>query len=146
MSQKKPKYRTRLFFLYLFSFIVSCAPIIICLIVNFDKYTKTPGDSVKLCFGGVIALIFVFLKVVGKLKIPSRIVLFGIIFLMSYLLEAVLDDMLLLSGMALLGEVVDALFFRGAIKRTKEAMHIGKTADATAGQVEEIIKKYLGGV
>lgn len=143
-SKKQPNLKTRLVFLYIGSFIVSIAPLLVVLILRWDNYTKTPGDTVKLCFGGAICLFFVFLKVIGKLKMPRRIVLFGVVFIMAYLLKALMDDLILLSGMALTGELIDLLCFQRVIKVTKENILIGKTADATTSKVEEVVKKYLG--
>ena len=67
-----------------------------------------------------------FLKVIGKLQMPRRIVLFGIVFVMAYLLQALMNDLILLSGMALAGEVLDMLFFQYFIKKTKEKILIEK--------------------
>ncbi len=141
---KKPRYKIRLAFLYIGSFIVSIAPLLICLIVNWSRYTKTPQDTIKLCLGGAIAVTFLFLKVIGKLHMPRRIVLFSIVFSMVYLLQAILNDLLLLSFMALLGEILDSVFFQRAIRITKENMLVSKTADKTAEQVEQVFKNYLG--
>lgn len=91
-------------------------------------------------------MLFLFMKVVGKLKMPRRIVLYGIVFTMAYLLQAILSDLVLLSGMALVGEFLDSICFQNAIKNTKEKIYVGKTADATTAQVEEVIKKYIGRV
>lgn len=144
MNTKKPNLKLRLVFLYIGSFIVSIAPLVFCFAWNWGDYTKTPGDTVKLSLGGIILFTLVFMKVIGKLKMPRRIVSFGIVFVMAYLLQAVLKDLLLLSGMALLGEFIDYVFFQKAIKRTKENILVGKTADVTTAQVEEVIKKYIG--
>ena len=143
-TKKKPNLRLRLVLLYIGSFITCVAPLLVCFIVNWDKYTKTPSDTVKLCIGGILALFFLFLKVIGKLKMPRRIVLFGVVFIMAYLLQAIMDDMILLSGMALLGEFIDLVCFQGFIKKLKENILIGKTANATTDQVEQVIQKYLG--
>lgn len=144
MSKKKPNLRLRLVFLYIGSFIISIAPLLVVFIVNWDKYTKTPGDTVKLCIGGILCLVFIFLKVIGKLQMPRRIVFYGILFIMAYLLQAILNDLMLLSGMALAGEFLDFVCFQRAIRITKENILVGKTADATTAQVEEVIKKYIG--
>lgn len=142
-TKKKPNLRLRLILLYIGSFITCIAPLLVCFIVNWDKYTKTPGDTVKLCIGGILAVFFLFLKVIGKLKMPRRIVLFGIVFIMAYLLQAIFDDLILLSGMALAGEFLDFVCFQRAIRITKENILIGKTADTTTAQVEEVLKKYI---
>ena len=143
-TKKKSNYRFRLTLLYIGSFISSIAPLFACLIVNWSKYTKTPNETVKLCIGGIIAMFFLFLKVIGKLKMPRRIVLFGIVFIMAYLLQAILDDLILLSGMALAGEFLDFVCFQRAIRITKENILIGKTADVTTAQVEQGLQKYIG--
>lgn len=140
------KLKRNLVFLYIGSFLVSIAPLLAVLIARWNVYTKTPGDTVKLCIGGVICLFFIFLKVIGKLKMPSRIVLFGVVFALVYLLKVILDDLLLLSGMALVGELLDMFFFQMAIRRTKERILIDKTSTATSEKVEEVIKKYIGRV
>lgn len=139
------KLKVRLAFLYIGSFLISIAPLVVVLALNWGDYTKTPGDTVKLCFGGVLALFLIFLKVIGKLKMPRRIVLFGVVFLLVYLLKAVLDDILLLTGMALAGEVIDLLCFQRPIRTTKEKIIIEKTSDATASKVEEVMKKFFIG-
>lgn len=139
------KLKVRLAFLYIGSFLISIAPLVVVLALNWGDYTKTPGDTVKLCFGGILALFLIFLKVIGKLKMPRRIVLFGVVFLLVYLLKAVLDDILLLTGMALAGEVIDLLCFQRPIKTTKEKIMIEKTSDATASKVEEAMKKFFIG-
>ena len=87
MKMKNRNYKLRLALLYIGSFIVSIAPLLVCLIVNWNEYTKMPQDTVKLCLGGLLALFFIFLKVIGKLHMPRRIVLFSIVFIMVYLLQ-----------------------------------------------------------
>ncbi len=143
-ATKKPK--TKLLLLYIGSFAASVLPLLICFIVNWDRYTKTPGDTVKLCIGGMIALLFIFMKVIGKLQMPRRIVLFGVVFVMAYLLKAILNDLPLISGMALAGEFIDYILFQRAIKVTKENILVSKSADATTAQVEAVIQKYIGRV
>ncbi len=144
VNQKK-KLRLRLVFLYIGSFIASVAPLLAVLAWKWEDYTKTPGETVKLCIGGVIVLFFIFLKVIGKLKMPRLIVLFGIVFVMAYLLQALLNDLILLSGMALVGEFVDFICFQHFIRVTKENLIVEKTADATAVKVEEAIKRHFNG-
>ena len=143
-KQKKPNLKARLVWLYIGSFIVSIAPLVVCLALNWKDYTKTPGDTVKLTLGGIIVAVLLFMKVIGKLKMPRRVVAFGIVFVMAYLLQSILNDLLLLSGRALLGEFVDFAIFQRAIKKTRENILVGKTADRTTEQVEEVIKKYIG--
>ncbi len=140
----KTKLRVKLVFLQIFSFIFSITPLAIAIVVNRDKYFSTPEESVKLGIGVIIAIVFIVIKALGKLKIPPRIVTFGAVFAMSYLLKSVLADLMLLSGLAFLGEALDLLFFQAAIRRTRERITAENTADATAGQVEKLFERYIG--
>lgn len=145
-NDKTPNYKLRLWFLQVASFIVSAAPLTVCIILNWDKYTGTPDQTVKLCFGGALGALLIALKAVGKLKIPSALACYGVVFIMAYLLDKILTDLMLLSGMALLGELLVVVFFNKAIKNAKEQILVSKTADATTSQVEEVLKKYVGRV
>ncbi len=136
--------KLRLFFLYIGSFIASCAPLALTLIINRKDYFTEPQSSVKLGVGAIIIFVLIFLKVIGKLKVPSRITAFGAVFVLSYLLSSLLEDITLLSGMALLGEFVDLVVFQRPIKTLRENILVGKTADATATQIEDVFKKYIG--
>lgn len=141
----KRQLKRRLHLLYVVSFIVTLAPLIAVLAINWQSYTETAAETVKLTVGGVLVAIFMLLKVLGKLKIPRRVVCYAFVFALAYLLEAVLADLMILSGAALLGEVVDYIFLQRAIKGTKEAVLAAGTADATAERVEDMFKKYMGG-
>lgn len=140
----KRKLRRRLVFLYIGSFIATVAPLALCVGLNFDKYISGPRDAVKLSLGGIIALIFVIMRVAGKLKMPRGIVTAAIVFGMAFLLESVLRDLKVLSLMWLCGEFADLCLFQYAIRKTKEDILVEKTATATAEQVETVMKKYVG--
>lgn len=126
-----------------FSLTVSLLPLAIAVAINWHKYTGyTVGGAVKLGAGALIGVAFIALKVIGKLKMPRRIILFAIVCVTSYLLEPLLYDLTLLSGMALVGEFCDLLLCQTAIAKIKQEIALEKTSDATASKVEEIIKKY----
>ena len=145
-KSKRPHLRLRLAFLCTGSFIINILPLVLLFVFKWDEYTEKPADTVKLCLGGAMLAVFVLLAVLGKFKLPRKIVSLSIILVMAYLLSAVLNDLMLIVAMALLGECLDLLLFKGAIKKTRENILIGRTADATASQVEEVIKKYVGRV
>ncbi len=138
------KLKVKLFILRVLSFIVCIAPIAVVVFINRKEWFGTPQESVKIGIGAIIGIVLVALKVLAKIKMPARIVTYGIVFAMTYLLGSILEDLLLLSGMAFFGEVLDCLFFQRAIKNTQEQMHIEKTANATSRQVEEIMEKFVG--
>lgn len=139
------KKRIKLYILYAVSFIVSAAPLAVTFAINYSKYTETVAASVKLSIGGLIVLALLFLKAINRLEAPKGIAGPLIAFLLAYLLDAILHDLVLLLGMYLLGEAIDLICLRWYIKKLEEDIRIGKTADATAKQVEEVIKRYSGG-
>ena len=136
--------KIKLFVLSVLSFIACIGPVAAVVIINRNEWFSTPKESVKIAIGAAIGLVLIIMKVLGKIKMPRRIIVYAIVFALAYLLASILNDLMLLSGMALLGEGIDFLFFQRAIKNIKEQIHIEKTAGATASQVEEIIDRYVG--
>lgn len=131
-------------FLYILSFLVSVAPICAYVLVNKDRYVTGISDGVKLCAGGIIALILVGMKTLGKLKISSRTTFFALCGLLGYLLESIICDICVLCMLALLGEVAD--FIVGIPKkRLKESLSSDIAAEKTAAKIEEVISKYYRG-
>lgn len=138
------KKHLKLISLYILSFIVSVAPALIYFFINLDRYTKTMPETIKLCFGGILVLIFVILKVIGKLKMPSRCSLFATVFLLAYLLQAILNDFIIFSFLALVGEVLD-MIVSIPIKKIKSKVTIDKVSSATAEKIEKVMQKYYRG-
>ena len=141
--KKKPNLKLRLAFLHIGSFIVTIAPVLIFVICNWGSYVKTGADTVKISLGLVIAIILVLLKVIGKLKMPSRVVTYSVICIMSYFLYPLIQDIVWLSALCLAGEVLDLLIFQKPIKSTKERITIEKTSDATTEKVSAEVRKMF---
>jgi hypothetical protein len=143
MTVRKLKWKVR--WLMCASFLSSILPLAVVFLLKRTEYVATMGQTVKLGAGCVIVLILLLLKVLGKLKVPSRVTVFTMAFVLSYLLAPILDDMMLLSGAALVGEAIDSMFFLRLIEKTKEQIRIEENATATADKVEVVLKTYLGG-
>ena len=126
-------------------FFLSAAPLSVTLAVRWGTYVHTPGDGVRLGFGAVVCLALLFAKAVGKLPVPRRAVVYGVTCLLSYLMEAVLADLCLLSGMALLGEVLDALLCAPFLSRVRRRIRDTESAAVTAEAVRTALDPYLGG-
>ena len=124
--------------LYLLSFVASVLPVAIYFFANSERYFVTVPDKVKLTVGLVCFGVIVLLKVMGKLKMPSRAVLFAFVMVMCYLLERVLDDLIIFSFLALIGEVLD-MICQHFIKKAKEERLLQKSAERTANQIERIL-------
>lgn len=138
------KKKFKLYLLSVISYLVSVAPLLVTFFINLDEYTKNVSATVKLTVGGLIVLGLLGAKALGR-ALPHGILLATIAFVLSYLLQAILHDLVLLLGMYLLGACLDAIFLQGYIKKLREDMLIDRTADATAKQVEEVVKRYVGG-
>lgn len=124
--------------LYLLSFVLSVGPVLIYFFVHADRYFVTLPDKVKLTCGLVCLLVIMLLKVMGKLKMPSRAVLFGLVFIMCYLMERVLNDLLVFSFLALLGEILD-MICGVFIRRAREEKIAKKAAQATKMEITKML-------
>ena len=107
------KLKVKYVVLTLASFIVLTAPLLIVLCVKWDTYTTSYsyGGTIKLTAGGVMAVGFLIMMLLGKLKMPRGIIIAGVVFMFAWLLESILKDLKLLSGMFLLGETLYYIFF-----------------------------------
>ena len=124
--------------LYLVSFVASVLPVAIYFFANADRYFVTVSDRVRLSVGIVCLCIIVLLKAMGKLKMPSRAVLFAFVMVMCYLLERVLDDLIIFSFLALVGEFLD-MVCQCFIRREKEKRIAKRTAEITSREIEKVL-------
>ena len=113
--------------LYARSFILSVAPALFYFLINHERYIATRGESVRLLLGGVILVAVLVIKALGYLKIKSTLAFFAIVFLLSFLLESIIADLLIFSLLALVGELL-AVTVRFFIKREKDKNGTQKTA------------------
>ena len=124
--------------LYLLSFALSVLPVGVYFYANRHRYFVTLPDRVKITVGLVCLVFIVFLKVMGKLRMPSRAVLFGAVMIMCYLLERVLGDLLVFSFLALVGEILD-MVCQHFIRKEREKRNAQRVAKATAQEVERVM-------
>ena len=135
--------KIRLRILQCCSFLLSLLPLLLTIALRWDHYVRTPTDLFGIFVSGIIAVIFVIYKVFDKLKAPRRIIKFAAVFALSYFLRSLTDDLVLLSGMALLGEFLDLVLLSGSIHSISEKIALEKSACATADKVEVIVEKAL---
>lgn len=139
------KKRVVLSLMYICSFICSIAPLVIYVAVNHERYIGVRADAVKLSVGGLICAALVLFKILGRLKAPSSTVCLGIFFLLSYLLKSITDDLVVLSFLALTGDLADKIFLGIPISRLRSGISAERTADATADKLEAILERYYRG-
>ncbi len=126
-------------FLYILSFVCSIAPVLTYFLVNHKSYISTTPEKIKLLFGGALVVAILIIKAIGHLKINSSIVFFAGLFLLSYLLESIISDLIIFSFLALVGEIL-ARIVKIFINREK----IKKQDEKSKEIVEGAIKNYSG--
>ena len=111
------------------SYLILVSPVLTVLLLKWDSYTEFSGygGKLKLTAGGVIALGLIFMMMLGKLKLPRGIIIAGAVFALTWMLEAILADLKLLTGMFLLGETLYYIFFQTTLKRLGERVRQGST-------------------
>lgn len=139
--------RINIALLYVLAFVCSVAPALIYFLVNHDRYIRTVPEKIKVSIGMIALGIIVIIKLAGKLKANSRIAVFGTVFLLCYLLESILNDLMIFSFLALVGEILDfiVMIFVRKLKRDlfiREAA--GATADANERMLDRVIERFSG--
>ena len=124
--------------LCLLSFALSVCPVAIYFWVNAHRYISTVPEGIRLGAGAVLLLGIVFLKVIGKLKVSSRTTLFGMVFVLCYLMQAVLNDLLIFTFLALCGEIMDSAC-QIFIRRARREQNAELSAKITAKEIERIV-------
>ena len=145
-KDKKKSLKRQYRILYLCSYLVLICPLLTVLGINHARYFTTVADTIKVGVGGVVCLILVVLLIGGKLKVPSSLVVLLFVFIMSWLLGNLLEDLMLLSGCALGGKVVDWIFFEPRLKRLRELIHIEEQAGVTADAMAAALERTTGRV
>lgn len=118
--------------LQIFGVFVTFAPIIITVYCNKEKYFATKTAGISLTCGGVVAVVLVALAMMGKASkvFGSGVTVSGIIFLMAYLLEPVILNLQLLSGMLFFGFVAEKLLIAPQIRKAQRQVQAMETARA----------------
>ena len=124
--------------LYILGFVLSIAPIFTYFILNYDRYVKSTYDGVRLASGGIILACILLVKITGKLKIPSAVSVFGVIFVLSYLLNSIIMDLMIFSFLALLGEICD-MVVQIFIRKERARLVNTKIATETAKEISKIV-------
>ena len=126
------------------------APILTIIAVNWEKYTTVvPGqvipETIKLTAGAVVGVTLALLASIGKLKLSGGWIFLGIMFALTWALQAIIADLVLFLGVAFAGSTVDYIFIKGAVANLKETKVMTKQADINADSLARALAKELGG-
>lgn len=140
------KLRFKLILFQVLNVVMAVLPLIAYFIYNRDVYTETPEQTIKLTFGGIMVIVFITFALLGKLKAMNYISGAFILLLFAWFLEAIIDDLIVISFLMVLGGILSTVLFGIQVKRIKQQILINKTADATSERVEALLDKYVGRV
>jgi hypothetical protein len=140
----------RLFLLRALSLVCCVGPLATVLVANWDQYVKKPSDAIKLGAGGVVIVILIVLALLRKIGIPGRLVVLATLTGILWLIQPIINDLLVIMTATTVCEAVDILIFSRMIKRTEESLRISRAADQLSARLEEqadnIMKNYTGRV
>ena len=139
-SKKVARLRFWLFVFRLSSFLVSIVPLGVFFLNNFDRYVKEVRDVWKLSAGAVVIVVIMLFKVLGKLKVPGRVVGSALFMFMCWLFSSLLADLLVISTIWCMSEVADYMIFSPMAGAIKRRLALQETAEATA-----LAQRALGG-
>ena len=143
MTLKQLKRRKNIF--EVLGFTASVLPVAIVILMKWEVYTKD-GGGIKLGAGAILLAAVLAFGIAGRLKLPGDIWVALFILVSAYLLDAVLDDLILLTAMYVAGRLLDRFLFRWYLKRVREAMEARRKGEIAGKAVLDGIKEYLGGV
>ena len=123
--------------LYALSFACSICPVLTFFLINHKDYISTTPEKIKLLFGGALVVAILIIKSLGYLKIKSLLAFFGGAFLLSYLLESIIHDLLIFSFLALVGELL-AMVVRIFISREKKKREAQRDTQIVKDAIKEV--------
>ena len=149
VKKKKPKtvesYRKQILLWQVIGFAVCVLPLLITVYVKRGELIAG-GSGIRVSAGLLIVLVVGLLAVLGKMKMPGRVVSVGAAFAVSWLLESLLDNLVLLLGVLFAGILVDALVCETRVRklqRTVERME--NREDMTAATASALAQAMNGG-
>ena len=149
VKQKKPKtvesYRKQILLWQVIGYAVCVLPLLVTVYVKRGELIAG-GSGIRVSAGLLIVLVVALLAVLGKMKMPGRVVSVGAAFAVSWLLESLLDNLVLLLGVLFAGILVDALVCETRVRklqRTVERME--NREDMTAATASALAQAMNGG-
>lgn len=138
MSKKKLTSRQKLWLWRIGGIVATFAPIAIAVGVNHEDYFVSKAAGLSLGLGGGLALILIVLSALGKLGklVDSGFKVTAFVFTFAILLEPIVLNLKFLSGMMVLGEVINAIIFAPQVARYKRKID----REATASVVKEALR------
>lgn len=123
-------------------------PLLVTLGINFNEYFIARGAGVQVGFGGALAILLVILLARDKLTAFKGVWGYLVVFLLAVFLKPIIDDIVLLTGMALTGKAADSIFIQIPLRRVRGARGRTEQADSNNSDfikmIDERLKQYGG--
>lgn len=147
--EKKPKtvesYRREIILWQVIGYAVCVLPLLITVFVKRGELIAG-GSGVRVSAGLLIVLVVALLAVLGKMKMPGRVVSVGAAFAVSWLLESLLDNLVLLLGVLFAGILMDALVCETRVRKLKRTVErMENREDMTAATASALAQAMKGG-
>ena len=123
--------------------VVALTPLVVLAIIQFDEYfgTKTSGFSnvigislLGVFFGSIIAKKTSWIKGIGG---------YLVVFLIAWFMRAILNDLVLISGAALLGASISKAWTNPKKIKWEKIRDKKETADINAAAMEEVVSTII---
>lgn len=122
-------------------------PLLVTLGINFNEYFIARGAGVQVGFGGALAILLVILLARDKLTAFKGVWGYLVVFLLAVFLKPIIDDIVLLTGMALTGKAADSIFIQIPLRRVRGARGRTEQSDNSNDfikMIDERLKQYGG--
>ena len=129
-------------------FVASVAPLATAVGINWDHYIQTDKSPIGLTIGGILLVFLIAVQALGQARkvFGNGIVVSGFIFVLVCLLEPILMEAKLLTGMMLAGQGVNTIVFQPIVGKIKAQAQTETTAKVTAESLTAALEKFSGRV
>ena len=129
-SKKPMSLRAKDNLLSLTSIIATITPLAVAVGINFNDYF-VHSAGLQVGFGGMLSLCLLVVMVKGKSSMLKGVWGYLIVFIIATCLKPILDDIVLLTGMALAGKATDSVIVQPQLKKVRRQRANTETADVT---------------
>lgn len=147
-KEKKPlSLRTKDNLLTATSVLVTITPLLVAVGINFNDYFIR-STGVQVGFGGMLSLILLIFMTKGNTTWLKGVWGYLIVFIIAVCLQPIIQDIVLLSGMALAGKTADSLFIKPQLNRVRRMRDSTEKADIMSDNIVKAMNdhiKRLGG-
>lgn len=119
------------------AFVFLLLPLTTLIVIKRDTYFAIKGESIKLSLGLIIALIFALMCLLGKVKKLNGIIILAILEVICFLLQSLMNDILIIIPCAIVGEMF-YMIFNSFYKKYWEIYKLSRNASIDEAVRQEV--------